>query len=152
MQHGPFGANALVRSNINYNVRKDLVFDQLESLAVEISKPRSKSFIVATWYRPPNSPFELFSDFESFVGKLDAVGKEYYLMGDLNCNMLSSSLNNVNTQALLNITDIYNLKQLINEPTRVTPVSSTLLMLFLLVTRTMYLALEYLMSESVTIV
>ena len=41
--------------------------------------------------------------------------------------MLSSSLNNVNTQALLNITDIYNLKQLINEPTRVTPVSSTLI-------------------------
>ena len=68
-----------------------------------------------------------FSDFESFVGKLDAEGKEYYLMGDLNCNMLSSSLNNVNTQALLNITDIYNLKQLINEPTRVTPVSSTLI-------------------------
>jgi len=48
-------------------------------------------------------------------------------MGDLNCNMLSSSLNNVNTQALLNITDIYNLKQLINEPTRVMPVSSTLI-------------------------
>ena len=30
-------------------------------------------------------------------------------MGDLNCNMLPSSLNNVNTQALLSITDIYNI-------------------------------------------
>ena len=49
-----------VRSNINYNVHKDLIFDQLESLTTEISKPRSKSFIVATWYRPPNSPFELY--------------------------------------------------------------------------------------------
>lgn len=48
-------------------------------------------------------------------------------MGDFNCNMLPSSLNNVNTQALLNITDVYNLKQLVNEPTRVTPVSSTLI-------------------------
>ena len=49
-------------------------------------------------------------------------------MGDLDCNILPSSLNNVNTQALLNITDIYNLKQLlINESTRVTPVSSTLI-------------------------
>ena len=116
-----------IRSNITYDVRKDLVFDQLESPSIEISKPRSKSFIVATWYRTPNSPFELFSDFESFVGKLDAEGKEYYLMGDLNCNMLPSSLNNVNTQALLNITVVYNLKQLVNEPTRVTPVSSTLI-------------------------
>ena len=31
------------------------------------------------------------------------------------------------TQALLNITDIYNLKQLITEPTRITPLSSTLI-------------------------
>ena len=67
--------------NIWPTIRKDLVFDQLESLTIEISKPRSKSFIVAAWYRPPNSPFELFSDFESLVGKLDAEGKEYYLMG-----------------------------------------------------------------------
>ena len=41
--------------------------------------------------------------------------------------MPPSSLNNPNIQALLNITDIYNLKQLVNEPTRVTPVSSTLI-------------------------
>ena len=142
-----------IRSDINYDVRKDLVFDQMESLSIEISKPRSKSFTVATWYRPPNSPFELFSDFESFVGKLDAEGKDYYLMGDLNCNMLPSSLNNVNTQALLNITDVYNLKQLVNEQTRVTPVSSTLIdVIFTSHLDNMYLFLEYLMSESVTIV
>ena len=48
-------------------------------------------------------------------------------MGDLNCNTLPSSLNNVNTQALLSIADIFNIKQLITEPTRVTPVSSTLI-------------------------
>ena len=47
-------------------------------------------------------------------------------MGDLNCNTLPSSLNNANTQALLNIADIYNIK-LITEPTRVTPMSSTLI-------------------------
>ena len=116
-----------VRSNINYIVRADLVSDQLENLSIEIIKPRSKRFIVATWYRPPNSPFELFSTFEDFVGKLDADGKEYYIMGDFNCNMLPASFYNAYTQALLNITDIYNLKQLITEPTRITPLSSTLI-------------------------
>ena len=94
---------------------------------LEIIKPGSKPFIVATWYRPLNSPFELFSTFEDFVGKLDADGKEYYLMGDFNCSMLPASFYNANTQALLNITDIYNLKQLITEPTRITPLSSTLI-------------------------
>ena len=44
-----------------------------------------------------------------------------------NCNMLPASFYNANTQALLNITDIYNLKQLITEPTRNTPLSSTLI-------------------------
>ena len=72
---------------------------------LEIIKPGSKPFIVATWYRPLNSPFELFSTFEDFVGKLDADGKEYYLMGDFNCSMLPASFYNANTQALLNIID-----------------------------------------------
>jgi len=30
-----------IYSNINYDVRKDLLFDQLESLSIKISKPRS---------------------------------------------------------------------------------------------------------------
>ena len=46
-----------VRSNINCIVRADLVSDQLENLSIEIIKPRSKPLIVATWYRPPNSPY-----------------------------------------------------------------------------------------------
>ena len=48
-------------------------------------------------------------------------------MGDFNCNMLPASFYNANTQALLNITDIYNLKQLITEPTRIMPLSGTLM-------------------------
>ena len=83
----------------------------------KVSSQEVRPFIVATWYRPPNSPFELFFTLEDFVGKLD----------DFNCNMLPASFYNANTQALLNITDIYNLKQLITEPTRITPLSSTLI-------------------------
>ncbi|CAH3182838.1 unnamed protein product, partial [Porites lobata] len=33
-----------------------------ESLFVEISKPRSTPFLVGTWYRPPSSPPNLFSE------------------------------------------------------------------------------------------
>ena len=116
-----------IRTSVNYIVRKDLEFANLENLSVEIFKPRAKPFVVSTWYRPPNSSSELFGDFEAFVGRLDSEGKEYYIMGDLNCNMLPTSCINVNTQTLLNIADIYNLKQLIREPTRITPSSSTLI-------------------------
>ena len=116
-----------IRTSINYIVRKDLEFANLENLSVEISKPRAKPFVVSSWYRPPNSSSELFGDFEAFVGRLDSEGKKYYIMGDLNCNMLPTSCININTQTLLNIADIYNLKQLIREPTRITPSSSTLI-------------------------
>ena len=71
-------------------------------------------------------------------------GMSITLWGDLSCNILPLSLNNVNTQALLNITDIYNLKQLIIKPTRVT--------MLVALTRTMYLGLEYVLLESVIIV
>ena len=42
---------------------------------------------------------ELFSTFEDFVGKPDADGGEYYIMGDFNCNMLPASFYNDNTHA-----------------------------------------------------
>ena len=54
-----------------------------ECLTVEISKPRSKPFLVSTWYRPPQSSPDLFSTFERIIDKIDAENLELYLMGDL---------------------------------------------------------------------
>ena len=45
-------------------------------------------------------------------------------MGDINCDLLSE--NNVNVNALLNVSDVYGLKQLITEPTRITHSSGSL--------------------------
>ena len=33
--------------------RHDLVLNDLEMQVIEITKPKVKPFIVATWYRPP---------------------------------------------------------------------------------------------------
>ena len=68
---------------------------------------------------------DLFSSYESFIGKLDSLNLEYFLLGDLNCNMASPTPD-ANTRCLLEISDVYGLKQLINEPTRVTESSATL--------------------------
>ena len=45
-------------------------------------------------------------------------------MGDINCDLLSE--NNANVNALLNVSDVYGLKQLITEPTRITHSSGSL--------------------------
>ena len=66
-----------VRINLNYRIRNDLNNDLLECLFVEISKPRSTPFLVGTWYRPPSSPPNLFSEFENVIAKLTRKIRNY---------------------------------------------------------------------------
>lgn len=55
--NGRFGGGVCfyIRSNINFSLRPDLSVKHLENLCIEIRKPRSKPFLITTWYRPPNS-------------------------------------------------------------------------------------------------
>jgi hypothetical protein len=39
----------------------------LEIITVEISKPKSKPFLVSCWYRPPDSPVEFFNNYEELI-------------------------------------------------------------------------------------
>ena len=119
------GVCIYLRSNINYQIRNDLCDDRLECVVIEIIRPHSRPFIVSTWYKPPNSPQDIFRQFESLIDKVDYEQKDFYLLGDLNCNMHDGS--NHNPSTLTNILDIYGLSQLISEATRITPTSSTLI-------------------------
>ena len=120
------GVCFFIRSEINYSVRSDLICEHLESLTVEIKKPRSRPFAVMTWYRPPDSSIDLFKPFEEVIGKLDSENIEYYVLGDLNCNMAAPKFDN-STNILSNIAEVYGLDQLITEYTRITDKSSTLI-------------------------
>ncbi|RUA05525.1 MAG: hypothetical protein DSY43_04445 [Gammaproteobacteria bacterium] len=115
-----------VRSNINFRLRDDLGSTNLECLTIEITNPRSRPFLVSTWYRPPQSPLDLFSSFEELIDKIDAENKDFFLLGDLNCNLLPGIADN-NSLHLRNIIDVYGLSQLITEPTRITQRSKTLI-------------------------
>ena len=126
--NGRFGGGVCfyIRTNNNYSLRSDLSIDQLENLSVEIRKPNSKPFLISTWYRPPNSTVEIFTYFEALVGKLHSENLEYYIIGDMNCNLAPDQLDN-NANILSSIADIYGMHQLIIDPTRCTASSSTLI-------------------------
>ena len=81
---------------------------------------------MVTWYRPPESSVEIFSYFESLIGKIDAENVEFYVLGDLNCNLAAPQLDH-NANLLSSIADVYSLQQLITDPTRCTESSSTLI-------------------------
>ena len=57
------------RDNLSYLDRNDLVPDRLEMLCAEITRPFSKSLLVCTWYRHPNSNLSLFNDCDVFFFK-----------------------------------------------------------------------------------
>jgi len=95
------------------------------NLCLEIQRPRSKPLVVVTWYRPPDSSVGILTPFEQLIGILDLENTEYYLMGDLNCDASATRYDN-DTCKLMSITDVYGLQQLITEPIRVSPTSSTL--------------------------
>ena len=123
---GGGGVCFYIRSSINFLYRSDLVnIPNLENLCIEVNKPGSKPFLIATWYRPPESPVEIFNRFKSLTGELDAMNVEYYLLGDFNCDQISPISNN-DTRLLNNITEIYGLTQLIQEATRITENTSLL--------------------------
>ena len=123
-RHGG-GVGFYIKTSINFAVRSDLNVFNLENLCIEIRKPNSKPFLIATWYRPPCSSIDLFLYYESFLEKLDSLCHEHYLLGDLNRNMASSQYD-LNTRRLCEISDLFGLQQLITEPTRITESSSTL--------------------------
>ena len=55
-----------------YKEMYDLNDDNLEAITVEITKPKSKTFLVNTWYRPLDTLNTVFADFEECVKRMGA--------------------------------------------------------------------------------
>ena len=93
-------------------------------LSIQINK--YKSFIVCTTYRPPDCPLDCSDQelSESFISAL-TLGKNIFILGDLNCNVLDVS--DVNARALMDFCSTFNLTQVIKQPTRRTDLSETLI-------------------------
>lgn len=120
------GVCIYVRSNLNYIVRHDLPTDAYEILSIDITKPNSSPFNVTALYRPPACDDNFFSTMENIVRVLDNESIEYFLLGDLNCNYLTNEYCSRLVKLKL-ISQVYQLTQLITDPTRITSTSKTLI-------------------------
>ena len=122
------GVCIYLRSSINCKVRNDLVPTELEVVCIEITKPHSKPFLVTTVYRPPSASSEFFDHFEKLIKAIDNENKEMFILGDLNCDMLKAdSDSNIPTKKIKSLYELYQLTQLINEATRVTMTTTSLI-------------------------
>ena len=85
---------------------------------------KNKKLLIGTFYRPPTASPVVLSDIENSIGLATDTGVEDIVVtGDLNLNML-------NQHSRMKITDLYqtyNLTQLINDPSRDTETSFSII-------------------------
>jgi hypothetical protein len=86
---------------------------------LEIKQTNSKSFLFSSVYRTPKSTVE------KLIELVDNENKEVYMLDDLNCNLLDSNLSNV--KMLQEIMQLYQLTQIIDDPTHVTKSTKSIL-------------------------
>ena len=124
------GVALYIREQIQYTRRTNLSESDLEFICVEIKPPESKPYIVIVWYRPPSDPVESFIKLETNLSYLDREGEDIILLGDTNCDFTSipkGQLSDNNAKHLCSIYDLFSFSQLIEEPTRVTLGTATLI-------------------------
>ena len=87
----------------------------LKGVCLEIIKPNSRPFIIASVYRSPDSSSKFFESFEYLINVVDDE-KKLHMFGDLNGDMLNDPPDQP-TKSLKSIYKLYQLCQLIKEDT-----------------------------------
>jgi len=95
---------------------------QLECVGVDVSLSSSMSFTIICVYRKPSAKLDFYEKFEKLL-KYCTLNKETIIIGDFNVNW-----NDKKARKHLKVTtDRHNFKQLIQQPTRITSRSETLI-------------------------
>ena len=118
------GVALYCRDNLTVINRTDLVPVELEAVCLEVIKPKFKPILIVSVYRPPNTSIELFEKIEILFQNVENDRKEVIIVGDLNCDLISVSNY---TKRLNDLLNVFQMTQLIKEPTRITNTSATLI-------------------------
>ena len=124
------GVSIYIRDSIKYKHRSDVSVDDLEIICIEVEPAESKSFLVLAWYRPPGDPVASFDKLEKVLSYLDKEGKEIILLGDTNCDLTPKQAEQPidnNSRHMLDLYELFSFKQLVEEPTRVTLTTSSII-------------------------
>ena len=124
------GVALYIHNRVNFKPRDDFPNKSLELICIEVEPPNSLPYIILGWYRPPSDPISCFGSLEENLRYFDRENKEIILLGDTNCDFSNCSTldaNLSNISHLRELYDIFGMSQIINEPTRVTIDTSTLI-------------------------
>ena len=103
----------------------DAICSDLESLTIKLNIPYVRPILITTIYRPPGSTVDLFPKLEELLRSLEPDDTEIIFMGDFNCGLFKTNDND--TKHIKRIYNMFKLRQMINQPTRVTGDTKTLI-------------------------
>ena len=125
------GVIVYVRDNLSVIRRSDLERPDVEGLWLEITLPKSRSFLFGTFYRPPSSSKHtnpnLMNFFSDTIESLSVENKEVLVLGDFNCDFSAKKTTQPECRQMKCLFKSLSFSQLINSPTRITSESSTLI-------------------------
>ena len=120
------GVAVYVRDTLTCRRRPDLEIRGLEAAWVEI-KTKSKKAPIAGIYRPPNSNAQYFNHINESIDRAYNTNiPDVIILGDFNFNTFHG-----NNNKMKELIQVYNMKQLITDPTHFTENSSSLIDLIL---------------------
>ena len=123
-RHGG-GVAFYVRENISHTLRADLSMSDIESIWVEVNAPDGTSYLICSMYRPPSASHDYYDKMIENIELVSMLNKEIVIFGDLNFNYKIDESLSSNPVHL--IENLFQLSQIVTEPTRKTLTSSTLL-------------------------
>ena len=112
------GIIVYVRNELKVERRCDIEMKEIECLVLEVFPTNSKSYLVGMSYRHPNETVIWNENFEIFVDRILETQKEFYLLGDFNRDLLNENIKKNHG---------WNLLQMVNQSTRKTSSSETLI-------------------------
>ena len=111
---------------------KDLINDNLEAACIQVKFP-SYTTLFGVVYRSERLSINFFDNLHFILEKAWMKSSNIFLLGDLNCDLLGArertdiTDNNHIKRKLLDLFDLFGMQNVVNERTRVTPTTQSLI-------------------------
>lgn len=112
-----------IRNNLICKRRAELESPNVESMCVEVTANNNNKFLVVCIYRPPNSRVTSWNYIDSLLDNCIDTELNVILLGDFNIDLLKCSPDHPFSRTV----EKFGLFNVVDEPTRITATSSTLL-------------------------
>ena len=80
----------------------------LEGSCIEVHKPNSSPYVIATVHRPPNATVEIFDKIEHLIKLVDNENKELYILMATQCLIIFKKVEYLSYFVFLSLDPLYN--------------------------------------------